>query len=295
MASDTACTLMEIKQELPGFDRFIGSWLYRGDVNLLIDVGPARSAKHLLESLAALDVKRVDYILVTHIHIDHVGGLAQILDYFPMARVICHDRAVRHLIDPSALWDGSLKVLKGIAEAYGRPGPIRQDVFIPHTQTPLRGLSMIETPGHAAHHLSFSFRGHLFAGEAAGNYYVLEQKDYLRPATPPKFFMKVFLASLEKLAALEDQHICYAHFGEADSSRRMTDRFRSQVLRWHRVIDEELSRGEEDPPTRCVDRLLKEDPDLQAFQDMSPDMQERERFFISNSVRGFLDFLRRHG
>jgi len=285
------CRLIEIKQKLSGFDSFIGSWLYRGGVNLLVDVGPASSATRLMESLAGMGVSRVDYILLTHIHIDHAGGLAECLEYFPMARVICHNKGVRHLVDPSRLWDESLKVLREIAEAYGRPQPVQEEVFIPHTEPPVNDLVVVETPGHAPHHLSFGFRGHLFAGEAAGNYYVAEDWDYLRPATPPRFLQEVFLDSVDKLMGLEDQHICYAHFGEADSSHKMLTRFRAQILRWKDVIQEEMSHGLNDVMTRCVDRLLKEDPDLQAHRFMAPDVQKRERFFVANSVRGYLDFL----
>ena len=291
MALADECTLIEIKQQYPGFDHFVGSWLYRGDVNLLVDVGPARSAGRFVESLVEMDVDRVDYILLTHIHIDHAGGLAECLEHFPMARVICHNKGVRHLVDPSRLWDGSLKVLRRIAEAYGRPKPVPEQLFIPHTESPMKELMIIETPGHAPHHLSFSFRRHLFAGEAAGNYYTLGDRDYLRPATPPKFFMEVFLASLDKLSSLEDQHICYTHFGEAQSSHRMVRRFRAQVLRWHEIIREEMSDDSNDLLTRCLERLLKEDDDLQAYETMGRDMQEREAFFIVNSIKGYIDFL----
>jgi len=291
MALADDCRLIEIKQQYPGFDHFIGSWLYRGDVNLLVDVGPACSAGRFVESLVRMDVDRVDYILLTHIHIDHAGGLAECLEHFPMARVICHNKGVRHLVDPSRLWDGSLEVLRGIAEAYGPPKPVREELFIPHTESPMKELMIIETPGHAPHHLSFSFRRHLFAGEAAGNYYSLGDRDYLRPATPPKFFMEVFLASLDKLSALEDQHICYTHFGEAQSSCRMVRRFRAQVLRWHDMIREEMSGDSNDVLTRCLERLLKEDDDLRAYETMDRDMQEREAFFIINSIKGYIDFL----
>ena len=296
MAKQDDCRLIEIKQALPGYGRFIGSWLYRGEVNVVVDVGPARSGRRFIESLVQLGVDRVDYILLTHIHIDHAGALAECLEHFPMARVICHNKGAPHLIDPSKLWDGSLKVLKEVAEAYGQPKPVREGVFVSHTgPSPLQGLSVIETPGHAPHHLSFSFKGHLFAGEAGGNYYATKDWDYLRPATPPRFLMEVFLASLDKLLALEDQHMCYAHFGEALSSHEMLPRFRGQILRWHDVIQEEMSRGLDDLLKRCVDRLLAEDIDLKAFQYMDPDMRDRERFFISNSVRGFIDFLRSDG
>jgi glyoxylase-like metal-dependent hydrolase (beta-lactamase superfamily II) len=289
------CTLIEIKQPIEGFDRFIGAWVYRGDINLVVDVGPANSVHRLVEALAKMNMERVDYVLLTHIHIDHVGGLAKFLEHFPMAQVVCHDKAVRHLVDPARLWDVSRQVLGEIADAYGPLTGVREEILIPHTQANIENLTIIETPGHAPHHLSFSCMGHLFAGEAGGNYLCVADTDYLRPATPPRFFLKVFLETVDRLMALEDQHICYAHFGDAPSSRQMLKRFRAQVLRWRGVVEKERSAGPDDLIMRCVDRLLEKDPDLKAFALMDPDTQDRERFFMGNSVRGYIGFLEAQG
>ena len=289
------CTLIEIKQPIEGFDRFIGAWVYRGDINLVVDVGPANSVHRLVEALAKMNMERVDYVLLTHIHIDHVGGLAKFLEHFPMAQVVCHDKAVRHLVDPARLWDVSRQVLGEIADAYGPLTGVREEILIPHTQANIENLTIIETPGHAPHHLSFSCMGHLFAGEAGGNYLCVADTDYLRPATPPKFFLKVFLETVDRLMALEDQHICYAHFGDAPSSRQMLKRFRAQVLRWKEVVEKEVAAGPKDLIMRCVDRLLAKDPDLKAFALMDPDTQDRERFFMGNSVRGYIGFLEAQG
>ncbi len=289
------CTLIEIKQPIRGFDRFIGAWVYRGDMNLVVDVGPANSVHRLVEALARMDMERVDYVLITHIHIDHVGGLAGFLEHFPMAQVVCHDKAVKHLVDPSRLWEGSRKVLGEMADAYGPLTGVKEDVCMPHTQARIKNLTVIETPGHAPHHLSFSYMGHLFAGEAGGNYLSVADTDYLRPATPPRFFLKVFLETVDRLMALEDQHICYAHFGDASSSRQMLKRFRAQVLRWQDIVQKEVSAGPKDLVMRCVDRLLEKDPDLRAFEFLAPDTQARERFFMANSVRGYIGFLEAPG
>ena len=61
--------LVEIKQDVPGFDSFFGSWACQGDVNILIDVGPANTAARLIDSLVSLGLDRVDLVLLTHIHI----------------------------------------------------------------------------------------------------------------------------------------------------------------------------------------------------------------------------------
>ena len=289
------CELIEIKQRIPGFDHFIGSWVYRGDINFVVDVGPANSVSELTKALWQMKIERVDYVLLTHIHIDHAGGLGQFLEHFPMARVVCHDKGIRHLVDPSKLWEGSRQVLGEIAEAFGPFRPVKEEMCIPHTQAAIEDLDVIETPGHAPHHLSFSYNENLFAGEAGGNYYSVQGMDYLRPATPPRFYLKVFLETIDRLMALKEQRICYAHFGDAPDSTRMLKRFRAQILRWKEVVQKEIAGGSDHLLTRCVDRLLKEDPDLKAFELMDHDMQDRERFFMANSVRGYVEFLQNEG
>ena len=107
-----------------------------------------------------------------------------------------------------------------------------------------------------------------------------------------KKFFDVFLGSIDRLMALGEQHICYAHFGDASDSRQMLERFRSQVFRWKEIIEKEMSGSPEDLIARCMDRLLKDDPELRAIDLMDTDMQNREKFFMTNSVRGYAEFLR---
>jgi glyoxylase-like metal-dependent hydrolase (beta-lactamase superfamily II) len=241
-----------------------------------------------------MGVERVDYVFLTHLHIDHCGGLAELLDHYPMARVVCHDNGIDYLVDPSKLWKGSLAVLGAVAEAYGPPKPVAKDRLIPHTENDLKDLMIIETPGHAAHHLSFSYKNQLFAGEAGGNYLHIEDMDYLRPATPPRFFFDIFVKSVDKLLAIDDQPICYAHFGGAERSHRLLRTFRDQLMRWKRIIREITAEklNDDDLVKRCIDTLLERDPNLRAFERMDPDNQERERFFMANSVKGFIGFFR---
>jgi len=283
--------LIEIKQALPGFNRFIGSWVCQDDLNILIDVGPASTADHLLQSLRSAGLDRVDYVLLTHIHLDHAGGLAGVLEKYPMAKVICHEKALRFLVEPSRLWAGSLEVLGKVAEAYGEPKPVPGANLIAHTQCPLKELKVIETPGHAIHHLSFVYNNRLFVGEAGGTFCLVNGEEYLRPATPPRFFLPVSLASIDRLLALENHRLCYGHFGAAEDSHRLLHRAREQLLGWKDIIHDEFRKGKEELINRCVDALLEKDPDLKAFRLMDQETQARERFFIGNSVKGFIGFL----
>ena len=285
-------TFSPIRQDMPGFNPFFGSWICQGDLNIMVDAGPANTAGRLVDSMEALGLARLDYILLTHIHIDHGGALSEVLARYPEASVICHEKGIPHLVDPSRLYEGSLKVLGDLARTYGSPGPIAEERLVPHTKCRIAGLRVIETPGHAIHHLSFAYGGRLYAGEAAGNYFIVGKREYLRPATPPRFFLDIFIESVDRLLALEDQPIRYAHVESAETSHRLLGRFRDQLLFWESVIGESITRGgrKTDIIQGSVDRLLKEDPSLAAFDGMDENTQRRERTFMANSVKGFVGF-----
>ncbi len=283
-------SLIEIRQGRPGFDPFIGSWLIQGQHTMVVDVGPAGTAEQLISELEAREVNHLDYVLVTHIHIDHAGALGPVLARYPAAKAICHEKALTHVVEPDKLWKGSLKVLGEMAEAYGRPLPVERSRLIAHTDCPLDGLTIVETPGHAPHHLSYEYNNKLFAGEAAGNYFIMGEVDYLRPATPPRFFLEVFISSIDKLRQLRDQEICYAHFGSAPGSHQMLDRFKEQVLFWAELIEREMKRGGDDLVDRCVKRLLEDDHNLAAFKNMAPEVKARELSFMANAVKGFVGY-----
>ncbi|WP_235606728.1 MBL fold metallo-hydrolase [Syntrophotalea acetylenivorans] len=76
---------------LEGFRQFISAWLYREEqFTLLVDPGPLSTIPHLVSELRRHKVERLDYVLLTHIHIDHAGGTGALLREFPEARVVCH-------------------------------------------------------------------------------------------------------------------------------------------------------------------------------------------------------------
>jgi glyoxylase-like metal-dependent hydrolase (beta-lactamase superfamily II) len=283
--------LIPLKQDRPGFENFIGAWFCPGDPSVVVDVGPSSSIGSLTQSLREMAVRKVDIVLLTHIHVDHAGGLAEFLHAFPMARVICHGKAIGHLIEPDKLWLGTRKALGELAFMYGPINPVERDRLIPHTEAHVPGITVIETPGHAPHHLCFVCKGNLFAGEAGGVYLRAGGLEYLRPATPPIFFLREFLESVDRLILQGDLPIYYSHFGRADTSRLMLQRARDQLLLWDAVASEESSNDYSDVDDlieRCVERLLKEDPELKAINVMAPDDRARELFFLKNSMKGCL-------
>jgi glyoxylase-like metal-dependent hydrolase (beta-lactamase superfamily II) len=287
--------LLELRQDIPGLEKgFIGCLVVPGPPTILVDVGPSYSAKELIHQLTKRGIKAVDYIWLTHIHIDHAGGTGDLLNYYPMAKAVCHEKGVEHLLEPSRLWEGSLKTLGVMAQKYGPFTRIPPDRLLPHKSFSLPGLEIIETPGHAPHHLSFLYQGTIFAGEAAGIYLPWLDPPYLRPATPPRFFFDTAIKSVDRLLGLGDFRIFYAHTGSHPSSREMLERYRQQLFFWMARIDEIQKKhsSEKEILRDCTETLLKEDPLLKGFARVShPGTRERELYFIENSIKGFLGYL----
>ena len=134
------------------YNRFISAWLYRGkEGSFLVDPGPACTIEYLLAELEKRHVSHMDWILLTHIHMDHAGGIGHLIKQFPDARIVCHEKAVKHLIEPSRLWEGSLKILGHVAEVYEKILPVSPETILVTDNVPFaEGIHVVSTPGHAA-------------------------------------------------------------------------------------------------------------------------------------------------
>jgi glyoxylase-like metal-dependent hydrolase (beta-lactamase superfamily II) len=288
--------LIPLEQKLEGFDTFISSWLYRScDLNFLVDPGPLYSIEILKKTLDELEVSHLDYILLTHIHIDHAGGTGKLLESFPEAKVICHPQGIPHLINPAKLWEGSLTVLGEIAQAYGEIVPVAKGslVFERIIKKGSHTIEVIETPGHAPHHLSYIFPPYLFAGEVAGVYQSLNDKIYLRPATPPKFELEISLASLEKLITKQPEIICFGHYGWNEDGVKILSLAKNQLELWTKVVKEESITGKKNWENNAIERLMKEDHYFSNYRYLTKDIHTREQYFILNAIRGIVEYVNR--
>ena len=285
--------LIPLNLPAAGFNEFISVWLYRGEMTCLIDVGPSTTGPDLLRALDGLKINQLDYILLTHIHLDHAGAIGEIAEAFPQTPIICHQAARPHLIEPSRLWAGTKKVLGSMASAYGPIRPVAGNRLLEASDFQAESVIPIITPGHAVHHVSYRMEKYLFVGEAAGVYVSLPQNMfYLRPATPPKFFLNIALQSMDSLMACHPGAICYAHFGINDDAAKMLKIHRNQLLLWGKLIEDEINNCEsKDPLNACMQRLMEEDPLMAAFHHLPPDVMERERYFLRNSISGYLGYL----
>jgi len=290
---DSDLYLITLNPPLKGFDDFIGAWVYTGSPAVVVDVGPAASASSLIDALDDLGVNRLDYILLTHIHIDHAGGIGEMSARFPDTPVICHESGLAHLADPAKLWAGSLKTLGNVARAYGEITSVPLERLQGAGKLRSAGVEVLMTPGHAPHHVSYRIDKFLFAGEAGG---VCLKPDpstiYMRPATPPRFFMETAVNSLDALIQSGSRVICYGHFGVGDDAPALLKEHRAQLFQWETLIREEMMRyPEEKRIDACLKRLVESDPLLAAFREMPGAIQARERGFLINSIRGYLGYL----
>ena len=193
-----------------------------------IDSGTGFAVPRLLEALAAtgLTVQDVDWVIPTHVHLDHAGGVGHLMARLPRARALVHPRGVRHMVDPSMLYQGALAVY-GQAEmdrSYGSLLGIAADRVLASSDemsVPLGGrqLRLIDTPGHARHHHCVwdpVTRG-WFTGDTFGLSYrehdVAGRPWILPTTTPVQFEPDALRASVQRLLSADPQCIYLTHFG----------------------------------------------------------------------------------
>jgi glyoxylase-like metal-dependent hydrolase (beta-lactamase superfamily II) len=78
----------------------------------VVDSGTTACVPALLAALETLGVGReaVDYVVLTHVHLDHAGGAGTLLQALPEAVAVLHPRAVPNLADPAKLEAGARAV-----------------------------------------------------------------------------------------------------------------------------------------------------------------------------------------
>jgi glyoxylase-like metal-dependent hydrolase (beta-lactamase superfamily II) len=277
---------------MEGFRKFISAWLVRGaGFTLLVDPGPLSTIPHLVAELRRHGVERLDYILLTHIHIDHAGGAGALLAEFPLARVICHPEGIRHLVAPVKLWQGTQKVLGRLAQVYGEIVPVPEaSIGFEETVGPT-GVRAFLTPGHAQHHVSYLLDDLLFAGEVAGVRSEVPDGIFMRPATPPRFMLPVALDSLDRMIALAPRAMVFAHHGVVGNAPEHLRIARSQLLLWVRGVAATAGMEDSRQEEALVTWLLERDENYRTISLLPADIQARERYFLGNTLRGMREYV----
>ncbi|MGN6793249.1 MAG: MBL fold metallo-hydrolase [Streptosporangiaceae bacterium] len=244
--SDTVTALgdevYQIDTRMAGYPGITAGYLIRSDRPCLVETGTAPSAPVVRDALATLGIGPDDLatVVVTHIHLDHAGGVGDIAEMFPEAEVVVHERGARHLADPSRLM-ASAKMVYGdeLDALFGALAPTPADRIRTVEKTGVvdlgsgRRLESHYSPGHAKHHVGLvdSVSGDLYVGDAAG-IYIPETGDQ-RPATPPPDFdLGIALESLRMFAALRPARLLFSHYGPVAAVDEALDRSAEEIQLW---------------------------------------------------------------
>lgn len=201
----------------------------------VVDTAHNRSLSRFLAALSELGLtpEAVDYVFLTHVHLDHAGGSGAYMARLPNAKLVVHPAGARHMIDPSRLYASTLAVYGWIKTLYlyGRLVPVPANRVIEAEDGQVfdlagRPLQCLHTPGHAKHHLClWDERARAcFTGDTFGIAYrelYTDGKPFLIPATTPtQLDPEVLKNSIRRLLALQPEAMYLTHFSRVDDVER---------------------------------------------------------------------------
>lgn len=202
-----------------------------------VDTGAAPAHPRLMHALTELGLApdQVDYVFLTHVHLDHAGGAGQLMRALPRARAVLHPRGAPHMIDPAKLIAGTVAVYGDTMyrELYGEIVPIAAErVVIANDGDRIvlgsRTFELLDTPGHARHHYCAHDLDHddIFSGDTFG----ISYRDFDTAAgafifpttTPVQFDPAALHSSLDRLMGRRPRRMVLTHFGPVGDLERLS-------------------------------------------------------------------------
>jgi len=220
--------IYRLGKQVPGANAVFAVYFVKDGDGAIIEPGPAVVVPKIQGAVEELGMPKPRYIIPTHIHLDHAGGVGRLAEVFPKTKIVVNQRGVRHVIEPSRLIESTRMAFGDDFETiYGSILPVpesRLKVVVDGERLAVGGreLVMLYTPGHAPHHISIfdtKTRG-LFCGEALGLIYGPGYPP-LPAVAPPSFDMELYLNDMERLRALKPRLLFYSHGDVADEPEKL--------------------------------------------------------------------------
>jgi glyoxylase-like metal-dependent hydrolase (beta-lactamase superfamily II) len=211
---------------------------------LIVDVGPNASLPLLLTALGELGLgpEAVDYVFLTHVHLDHAGGAGLLLRALPHARALLHPRGAPHMVDPAKLIAGA-KAVYGAADfarLYGEIVPVPAERVVTtrdgeHLRLGSREFEILYTPGHALHHHALFDVGAraVFTGDVFGVSYrtfdTARGPWALITTTPTQFDPEQMRRSIDRIVALAPESVYVTHFSRLQAVPQVARELHAQI------------------------------------------------------------------
>lgn len=272
-------------------------YLINEDKKVLVDTGPTTSRAAVLDGIkqAGLKPEDIDYIVVTHIHLDHCGGVGVLLRDMPKAKVAVHHRGAKHLLNPERLVGAMMKAQHEETLArFGEVAPVDESrLIIIYGGEVLRlgkkqALEFMDAPGHAPHELCIYERRNngVFAGDAAGVY--VPAKKIVLPSTAPPFDLELTIDTIEKLIKLNPSYLYYAHFGSATKAIDNLKLVKEKLNAWENIVQDSLKSGK----FNIVEEQLRAQrlAEVEPVKPIKPLYEHLSTVGVSVSVSGFLKY-----
>jgi glyoxylase-like metal-dependent hydrolase (beta-lactamase superfamily II) len=211
------------------------------DQPALVDTGIGTNRQYIIDALDELGIDDLASIIPTHAHLDHAGGAGFLAEQYPDAEVLTHERAVRHLVDPERLVEGTKAAVGEMWTYYTEPKPVPKDR--------IRGLAdgdgvdlgslrltAHEAPGHAPHqHVLETDTGVVFTADAAGLY--VPGRDEIRVTSPPpQFDVHQCLDDVSMIQSLDPDLLCFGHFGPRRYNERLLSGYKRSLVEWVEAV-----------------------------------------------------------
>ena len=208
---------------------------------ILIEVGPSNSFPYLISALESIGINNIERTAITHLHLDHVGGIGHLNEKYKENFVYVHELGLKHLPNPERLWRAVSDVYteEWLKKNWGEIKPIPlenikslndgEDIKLDKN----RNLKALYSPGHAKHHYTFydEYSGTLFMGDTLGLIY--PHGDFVQPnLPPPDFDKKILFESLDNIEKLDLNQLAIAHFGIHKNPYKLIRNAKESINNW---------------------------------------------------------------